>query len=391
MSVSTITSSLLDPYFGSTLDLPNRIAMAPMTRGRADDLTGVPHPFTPTYYASRSSAALIVTEGIYPAKDGKAGPGVPGLVSNAHAQAWRDVTSAVHAAGGRIYAQLWHGGRVSHPLTIGESGLPLAPSAVRTSGPVYTAGGWVESVVPVAMTLGQIALTIDQFVTAARRAIEAGFDGVELHGANGYLIQQFLADNTNQRTDRYGGSETRRIRLAVEVVEAVSAEVGADRVGIRLSPGNPENDILELDPASTYRALIRQIDELGLAYLHLVETQRDLALGYLRPLWSSTLIANDHTSTLPTTLADGERLIESGADVVAFGRAWLANPDLPERFAHGLPLRFIPHEQYYGAGAQGFSEFETSTQDHGAGSEPVDDRTGEFRTDHKTPSHQETR
>lgn len=359
MTVSATTSSLLHPYCGAALQLPNRIAMAPMTRGRANDCTGAPHSFTSTYYASRANAALIVTEGMYPAKAGKAGPGVPGLVSRAHIQAWRDVTASVHAAGGRVYAQLWHGGRVSHPLTIGESGLPLAPSAVRTHGPVYTAGGWVDSVTPMAMTAGQIARTIDQFAEAARRAIEAGFDGVELHGANGYLIQQFLADNTNQRTDRYGGSVTRRVRFAVEVVEAVSAAIGAGRVGIRLSPGNPENDIAEIDPPTTYQMLLRELDGLGLAYLHLVETQHELALEYLRPLWSSMLIANDHTSTRPTTQADGERLIGAGADIVAFGRAWLANPDLPERFAEGLPLRFIPQEQYYGAGEAGFADLQS--------------------------------
>ncbi len=361
MTDPATTSPLLAPYVGAGFDLPNRIAMAPMTRGRADDLTGMPHPFTPSYYASRASAALIVTEGLYPSKVGKSGPGVPGLVTHAHVRAWREVTSAVHAAGGRIFAQLWHGGRVSHAVTVGESGPPLAPSAVRKSGPIYTTNGWVDSVTPTAMTAVQIAGTIEEFGAAARRAIAAGFDGVELHGANGYLIQQFMADNTNQRSDRYGGTTANRIRFAVEVVEAVSAAVGAGRVGIRVSPGNPENDIVETDPFGTYRMLVRELDRLDLAYLHVVETSRDFALEQLRPLWSSMLIANDHSSPQPSTQADGERFVESGhADVVAFGRAWLANPDLPGRIARGEPLRFIPRDQYYGAGEAGFSSLESA-------------------------------
>nr|WP_316043286.1 alkene reductase [Actinomadura sp. CNU-125] len=210
-------SDLLRPYTGPHLDLPNRIAMAPMTRGRADDATGVPGPPTAQYYAQRAGAGLIVTEGIYPNPLGKGGPGVPGLVTNAQVDGWRAVTGAVHAAGGRIFAQLWHVGRMTHPVTLPDGATPVAPSAVRIgSAPIFTRDGLVPHVVPRPLTTAEAETTIADFANEARAAIRAGFDGVEVHGANGYLIQQFLAENTNRRTDRFGGSRSGRLRFALD-------------------------------------------------------------------------------------------------------------------------------------------------------------------------------
>ncbi len=267
--------------------------MAPMTRGRADDATGVPHPLTGTYYAQRATAGLIVTEGLWPHVLGKGGPGIPGLVTDAHVAGWREVTGAVHAAGGTIFAQLWHVGRMTHPLNLPGRATPRAPSAVRIEGePIYTGQGDVEHVTPRAMTTAEAEATIADFAAAARNAIRAGFDGVEVHGANGYLVQQFLAENTNRRTDRFGGSRTGRLRFAVDVVEAVAAEVGPERVGLRISPHNPENEIAEEDPEGTYRTLVDTLDRLGLAYLHVIERGAYGALADLRPRWSGTLIGN---------------------------------------------------------------------------------------------------
>ncbi|MEV0249670.1 alkene reductase [Nocardia sp. NPDC050712] len=351
-------SSLLRPYRHGALDLPNRIAMAPMTRGRADDATGVPNPRTADYYAQRAGAGLIVTEGIYTNILGKGGPGIPGLVDAAQIAGWRTVTDAVHAAGGRIFAQLWHVGRMTHPLILPGGATPLAPSAVRIAGSrIFTDQGMVDHVTPRAMTTAETDATVEDFATEARNAIAAGFDGVEIHGANGYLIQQFLAENTNLRTDRYGGSRGNRLRLAVDIATAVAAAVGAERVGLRVSPGNPENEIAEQDPQGTYRALLDAVDPLGLAYLHVIERGTYPALADLRPRWSSTLIAN-YNGAVPNSQAAGERALDSGlADVFSFGRHFIANPDLPARFATGAPISEYARELVYGGGAEGYSDY----------------------------------
>ncbi|MBF6214872.1 alkene reductase [Nocardia puris] len=353
---------LLRPYQRGALDLPNRVAMAPMTRGRADDATGVPHPLTKDYYAQRASAGLIVTEGIYPHILGKGGPGIPGLVDDAQVAGWREVTDAVHAAGGRIFAQLWHVGRMTHPLVLPGGATPLAPSPVRITGSrIFTDQGLVEHVTPRAMTTSEADATIEHFAAEARNAIAAGFDGVEVHGANGYLIQQFLAENTNRRTDRYGGSRNGRLRLAVDIVTAVAAAVGAERVGLRVSPDNPENEIAEQDPQGTYRALVDALDPLGLAYLHVIERGEYAALADLRPRWSGTLIANFNGPS-PTTRDAGEKVLSSGlADVFSFGRLFLGNPDLPARFASGAPLNDYARELIYGGGAEGYTDYPALT------------------------------
>ncbi|WP_301174051.1 alkene reductase [Actinomadura geliboluensis] len=353
-----MTSTLLTPYEGPHLALPNRIVMAPMTRGRADDVTGVPHPLTATYYAQRASAGLIVTEGLWPHVLGKGGPGIPGLVTDAHVAGWREITAAVHAAGGTIFAQLWHVGRMTHPLNLPDRATPVAPSAVRiVSEPIYTAEGDVEHVTPRAMTTAEAEAAVADFAAAARNAIRAGFDGVEVHGANGYLIQQFLAENTNRRTDRFGGSRNGRLRFALDVVEAVAAEVGPERVGLRVSPHNPENEIAEEDPQGTYRALVDALDPLGLAYLHVIERGAYGALADLRPRWSGTLIGN-FNGPEPTTRQAGEQVVSVGlADLFSFGRLFISNPDLPARFAADAPLnRHIPG-LVYGGGGEGYVDY----------------------------------
>ncbi|RKS79399.1 N-ethylmaleimide reductase [Actinomadura pelletieri DSM 43383] len=353
-----MTSPLLLPYDGPRLRLPNRIAMAPMTRARADDATGVPHALTKLYYAQRATAGLIVTEGIWPNILGKAGPGIPGLVTDAQVAGWAEVTEAVHAAGGTIFAQLWHVGRMTHPLNLPGGATPLAPSAVRIeSERIYTAAGRVEHVTPRAMTTAEVEATIADFAAEARNAIRAGFDGVEVHGANGYLIQQFLAENTNRRTDRFGGSREGRLRLALDVVEAVVAEVGPERVGLRISPDNPENEIAEQDPQGTYRALVDAVDPLGLAYLHIIERGAYGALADLRPRWSGTLIGN-FNGPEPTSRRAGEEAVAAGlADIFSFGRLFISNPDLPHRFATDAPL--TPHisELVHGGDAEGYVDY----------------------------------
>ncbi|WP_017559146.1 alkene reductase [Nocardiopsis baichengensis] len=358
MSALTTTSPLLRPYEKGALRLPNRIAMAPMTRGRTDDRTGTPDALTAAYYAQRADAGLIVSEGLWVDAAAKGGPGVPGIATEEQTAAWRGVTSAVHAAGGRIFAQLWHVGRMTHPVTLGGSRTPLAPSAVRiTGGDIFTSQGHLTHVTPRAMTTGEAEEAVARFAAAARNAVDAGFDGVEVHGANGYLIQQFLAENTNRRDDRYGGSVAGRTRFAREVVGAVAREVGAERVGLRISPGNPENEITEEDPAATYRSLLEALDPMGLAYLHVIERGSYPALADLRPRWSGTLVAN-YNGSAPTRRDQAEPLLESGtADLFSFGRLFIANPDLPERFASGAPLAEPKWDLVYGGGAEGYIDY----------------------------------
>ncbi|MFI6304693.1 alkene reductase [Amycolatopsis thailandensis] len=346
---------LLEAFRGTAIQLPNRIAMAPMTRGRADDTTGVPHPMTAEYYAQRASAGLIVSEGVWIDQAGKSGPGIPGLVTAQHAEAWRQVTEAVHEKGGRIFAQLWHAGRVAHPGVTGRT--PVAPSAVRQAGRIFSAEGWTDTVEPRALGEEEIGEVVQDFARAARRAVEAGFDGVELHGANGYLIQQFLAGNTNRREDRYGGSVAARLAFPLEVVAAVVEQVGAAKVALRISPGNPENDIVEDDGKEVYSRLLAELRRYELAYLHVIDTPDTEALSYLRPLWPGTLVANLRSEE-PTSQEEGELLIGSGlADVVAFGRLFIANPDLPTRFALDAPLARADHDVYYGARLDGYTDF----------------------------------
>ncbi|MCF2533802.1 alkene reductase [Yinghuangia soli] len=351
------------PYQAGVLKLANRVAMAPMTRGRANDETGVPSELASTYYRQRAGAGLIVTEGVYVNALAKGGPGIPGLVTDEQVRGWRPVTEAVHAEGGTIFAQLWHVGRMSHPLSLPTGELPVAPSAVRIDGPqIFTKDGLRDHVLPRALETAEVEQTVRDFARAAERAIEAGFDGVEIHGANGYLVKQFIGDNTNLRTDKYGGSVNGRLRFAVELAEAVSAAVGAERVGFRISPDNDENQIVELDPQGTYRTLVDAVDGLGLAYLHVLERGKYGAIADLRTRWSGTLIAN-HNGPAPTSPEVGARLVADGhADLVALGRLFISNPDLPARIASGIALAPPATENIYGGGAAGYVDYPTAAE-----------------------------
>ncbi|NEW38505.1 alkene reductase [Nocardia cyriacigeorgica] len=349
---------LLTDYRDQNLDLPNRVVMSPMTRLRSMP-DGSPTPDVVDYYAQRASAGLIVTEGIWPHSSGQSEAWVPGLQTDAQVAAWQRVTDAVHQAGGRIFAQLMHGGRLGHPLGRIAGTLPAGPSAVAEDDHVHLLdGSKAEPVVPAVMTLADIAAAVEHYGAAAANAIDAGFDGVEIHAANGYLVHQFLADNTNFRNDEYGGSIANRMRFALEVTDAVSAAVGAHRTAIRLSPGNPHNGMVEADPAPQYRPLVTELDRRGLAYLHLIDNDDYPALTDLRPLWHGTMIANVGENREPTAASAAERaLTETGVDLVSFGRAFIANPDLVDRIARDLPLAPIRESHLYGRTAEGYSDY----------------------------------
>lgn len=338
-----------------SIRLANRIAMAPMTRSRAEE--GLVSELTAEYYAQRASAGLIVTEGIQPSVVGQGYPFTPGLHSAEQVAAWRKVTDAVHAKGGQIVAQIMHTGRVGHPSLLPDGLVPVAPSAVAAKGQVFTPQGLQDYVTPRELTEAEIEETIADHVTAARNAIEAGFDGVELHGANGYLIHQFLAPNSNQRTDAWGGSVEGRIRFAVEVASAVASAIGSDRVGLRLSPGNENNDTHEPDPRPAYEVLIQRLAPLNLAYLHVMEADdRELTLA-LRRQFSGVFILNPQTGERPTGPEDLALIEEGTADVITFGQLFLANPDLPSRIAAGGPFNQADPSSFYGGDAGGYTDY----------------------------------
>ncbi|GAA4440986.1 alkene reductase [Actinokineospora soli] len=349
-------TTAFDPIDLAGLPLANRIAMAPMTRSRAYGDGGSPTEAMAEYYAQRAGAGLIITEGTQPSLVGQGYPDTPGLHSDAQVEGWRRVTDAVHAAGGKIFAQIMHTGRIGHPVLLPDGLHPVAPSPVRAAGQVFTGQGMADFVTPRELTDAEIEATIADFATAARNAVDAGFDGIELHGANGYLIHQFLSTNTNLRTDAWGGSVDKRVRFAVEVARATADAIGANRVGLRVSPGNPYNDIAEADPHDTYPALVDAIEPLGLAYLHVVESDRDLTLR-LRKQFSGTFILNPHTAPRPTGVSEVDLVAEGVTDVVSFGSLFLANPDLPARLAAGGPFNTPDPATFYGGDHRGYTDY----------------------------------
>ncbi|WP_330268560.1 alkene reductase [Streptomyces griseorubiginosus] len=335
------------------LRLPNRVVMAPMTRVRAAE-GGLATPSMARYYAQRASAGLIVSEGVQPSLIGQSNPGTPGLYTDEQVASWRPVTEAVHANGGRIFAQIMHGGRVSHPDTTGLR--PVGPSAVPATGEVFTPTGPQAAPVPRALRTDEVGEHAGSYAEAARRAVDAGFDGVELHGANGYLISQFLSSNANLRTDRYGGSVAGRIRFAVEAAAATVDAVGADRTGIRLSPGGGFWGVEETDTPELYTALLAELAQLDLAYVHLEATAPEETLVALRRAWPGALVMNP---VLPmgakqTGRAEAEHWLGLGADLISFGRAFLANPDLVERLRTGLPIAPAEEATYFEGGDRGY-------------------------------------
>jgi N-ethylmaleimide reductase len=352
------TTDLFTPAQVGALMLPNRVVMAPMTRNRAS-AGNVPGALAVEYYTQRASAGLIITEATQVSPQGVGYPGTPGIHDAAQVAGWRNVTDAVHAAGGRVFLQLWHVGRISHPSLQPDGALPVAPSAIRPKGDAFTASGPQPFVTPRALETAEIPGVLAQFETGARLAKEAGFDGVELHGANGYLIDQFLRDGTNRRTDRYGGSLANRARFLLEVTEAVAGVWGADRVGVRLSPRGDFNDMSDSDPRATFGHAALALASFGLAYLHVVEPVGSLPAGTaplaprLKEAFGGPLIVNGGY-----TRALAEAAIASGeADLVSFGAPFLANPDLPQRLAQDAPLNPPDPATFYGGDARGYTDY----------------------------------
>ncbi len=340
--------------------LPNRIVMAPMTRNRAG--TGnTPIAINAEYYAQRASAGLIVSESSQIAPQAVGYPATPGIHSPEQIAGWRLVTNAVHEQGGRIFLQLWHCGRISHPLMQPEGVLPVAPSAIGPTGQASTYQGPQPFVTPRALETDEILEVVDQFRQAAKNAMAAGFDGIELHGAYGYLIDQFLQDGTNQRTDQYGGAIANRVRFLLEVTEAVCQVWGANRVGIRLSPSNTFNDMHDTDPLATFSYAIDALNIFDLAYLHLMAATpadirhggKPISITELRPFFRGTVIANGGY-----TKETGNAAIANGsADLISFGVLFLANPDLPERFRQNVSLNEPDSHTFYGGDEKGYTDY----------------------------------
>ncbi len=357
--MTDVTQPLLTPFTAGKLDLPNRVVMAPLTRNRAGD-GHAPTDLVAEYYAQRASAGLIITEATQVREDGLGYPNTPGLHTDAQQAAWKRVTDAVHARGGRIAVQLWHVGRISHPVMIGKT--PIAPSAIKPAGQLFTTDGMKDFPTPRALEKDEIPGLVEAWADATRRARAAGFDGVEIHGANGYLIDQFLRDGSNHRTDEYGGSPATRARFLVEVVEAVTHAWEPGRVGVRLSPHNPFNDMRDSNPVATFTEAACQLDRFGLAYLHVMEAitpghpfgeAGERVTPHLRGVFSGPLMVNGGYDR-----ESGNAAIASGeADLVAYGTAMLANPDLVERFAEGAPLNTPDQSTFYGGDARGYTDY----------------------------------
>ena len=363
MSVRSLadTTDLFDPVQLGPLTLTNRIVMAPLTRSRADDEGNVGE-LQATYYAQRASAGLIVSEATNISKEAKGYILTPGIFTDSHVKAWRLTTDAVHKKGGHIFLQLWHVGRISHPDLQPGGALPVAPSAVLPQGQAFTKDGFKPLVTPRALETDEIPRIVAEYAHAAKLAKDAGFDGVEIHAANGYLLQQFLADKTNLRTDRYGGSPENRARIVVEVAEAVTKVWGGgERVGIRLSPVTKFGDMGDSNPEPTYLYLIEQLNRLGLVYIHVIEgdTQGDrnppgaFDPQSLRKAFKGLYIGNNGYD-LKLAL---ETRANNLADLICFGRPFISNPDLVERLRVDAPLAEGDRDTYYGGGAKGYTDY----------------------------------
>lgn len=359
--------ALFSPYVLGDITLTNRVVMAPLTRNRAGAGL-VPSEFAAEYYSQRASAGLIITEATQVSAQAQGYQDTPGLYTPEQIAGWRKVTDAVHAKGGHIFVQLWHVGRISHVDLLGGAA-PVAPSAIRAETKTFVNNGIVDVSEPRALERDEIPAIIESFREAAANAITAGFDGVEVHGANGYLLDQFAKDGANQRTDIYGGSVENRSRLMIEVVTAVAEEIGANRTGIRLSPVSPVNGISSSNPQTQFNHIVAQLDALGIAYIHVVEGAtggpRDVApfdFAALRKAFRNTYIANNG---FDRTLAE-EHLARGEADLIAFGRPFIANPDLVERLESGAALAQTDPATIYGGGAKGYVDYPTATAEAAA-------------------------
>jgi N-ethylmaleimide reductase len=355
------SSKLLEPYQLGPITLPNRFAMAPLTRNRAVEGL-VSGPLAVEYYSQRASAGLLITEASQVSQQGQGYQDTPGIYSKEQVAGWRKVTDRVHERGGRIFIQLWHVGRVSHTSLQPNGGAPVAPSAIRAKGKTYVNNTFTDISEPRALELSEIPGIIDDFKRGAANAAAAGFDGVEIHGANGYLLDQFAKDGANKRTDAYGGSIENRARLMLEVSQAVTAEIGSDRTGIRISPVTPANDITDSNPQPLFDHIVDRLNALKLTYIHVIEGAtggpRDIApfdYASLRKRFKGAYMANNgyDFDLAAKVLAAGE------ADLIAFGKPFISNPDLVERFKRGAALNEWDKATFYGGGAKGYTDYPT--------------------------------
>lgn len=366
-------SDLFQPAKLGDLTLRNRIVMAPLTRSHAGagDVQG---PINAEYYAQRATAGLIISEATQISQQGKGYAFTPGIYTPEQIAGWRLVTTAVHNQGGRIFAQLWHVGRISHPDLQKDGALPVAPSAIKPAGQAYTPTGFKDFVTPRALETSELAGIVADYVHAAKAAKEAGFDGIEVHAANGYLLDQFLRSSTNKRHDNYGGPVENRARLTLEVVAAVTQVWGGARVGIRLSPVSPANDVEDSNPMGTFSYLVEQLNPFGLAYLHCVEGQTigprtipdDFSFARIRQLFNGMYMANNGYDIDLALTARRENL----ADFICFGRPFIGNPDLVERLRTGAPLTVAPRETWYGSkDGTGYTDWPTLAQQNARAAE----------------------
>lgn len=346
--------TLFDPLRVGGMELDNRIVMAPMTRSRADD-AGVQAPYVAEYYRQRATAGLIITEATNVSPLAKGYVRTPGVYTSEQAESWRPVAEAVHTRGGKVFMQIFHTGRIALPDFLPEGELPVAPSAVRAKGKNYTDAGVKEFVTPRELTVEEISQTVRDFAAAAANAIDAGFDGVELHAASGYLVQQFLSTNVNLRADEYGGSIENRARFLFEVLDALIEAVGAARVGVKFSPRMPFNDIEETDAEELYTYVLQKLNGRGLAYVHVGDFTGEGWHAKLRHVYEGVYFAG-----AGLTKESGEELLASGlADAVVFGTKFISNPDLPERFKRGVPLNEPDQTTFYTPGERGYTDYPT--------------------------------
>jgi N-ethylmaleimide reductase len=376
-----MTESLFSPYELGPYRLSNRIVMAPMTRSRAEQPGNIPSRLNAIYYAQRASAGLIVTEGAQISPQGQGYPWTPGIHTAEQIEGWRRVADEVHAAGGHLFLQLWHVGRISHPSFQPKGELPVAPSAITPSGEAFVLNeqgqpAMVPFVTPRALELSELPEIINQYVQASKNALSAGIDGVEIHAANGYLLDQFISSGTNQRNDAYGGSIENRIRLLLEVTDAVSRVCGAERVGVRISPFGTFNDMSDEDPEALFEAIADALSSRGLGYLHIVDPTFDgeasirsrgqQLMTSLRHRFAGTLIlcGGYDRSRADTALKEGR------ADLIGFGRPFISNPDLPMRLETGAPLTAPDPTLFYGGGIQGYVDYPTREQEIGVEPRP---------------------
>ena len=356
-STAVSPSPLFKPLTMGKLTLNNRMIMAPLTRNRAAE-GNVPTDLNTLYYTQRASAGLLITEASQISEQGLGYPATPGIHSAEQIKGWQKITTAVHAKGGLIFLQLWHVGRISHPSMLPDSALPVAPSAIRPEGDAITYEGMQPFVTPRALELNEIPGIIADYVQAAKNAKAAGFDGVEIHAANGYLIDQFLRDGSNTRDDIYGGSVENRMRLLNEIIDAVKDVWPSEQVGVRLSPENQFNDIKDADPQTTFNAITDMLSTHNLAYLHVLEgdmlnAKREVDYVELKRRFAGLYMAN-----MGYNQATAEQALNSEhADMVAFGQLFIANPDLPERFALNAPLNEADQATFYGGDEKGYTDY----------------------------------